>query len=176
MLGNNFVFLALLPVGSERLPLFRRIDRGSVRGQFFRKEGIGYSRMSECVKEALVAIGEDPSRYGLQSFRSGSATAVASQAGFDPRKLEKHGGWAPGSSSMPGYIEDDAEAALVVPLMPLHLSLCWCLCSRCISHLNFLSLITNNLRMSSIHRENLGTCSALPMLAYLTLACPRSTG
>lgn len=111
------LFLALLPVGSERLPLFRRIDRGKVRGQFFRKEGIGYSRMSECVKEALVAIGEDPSRYGLHSFRSGAATAVASQTGFDPRKLEKHGGWAPGSSSMPGYIEDDAEAALVVPLM-----------------------------------------------------------
>ena len=63
--------MGLMPEGSELLPLFRRIDRGKVRGQYFRAEGIGYSRMSECVKAALFAIGEDPSRYGLHSFRSG---------------------------------------------------------------------------------------------------------
>ena len=47
------VFLSLMPEGSERLPLFRRIDRGKVRGQYFRKEGIGYSRMSELVEGGL---------------------------------------------------------------------------------------------------------------------------
>ena len=109
------VFMGLMPEGSELKPLFRRIDRGKVRGQFFRSEGIGYSRMSECVKDALVAIGEDPKRYGLHSFRSGGATEVASRPGFDPRGLEKHGGWAPNSGSMPGYIEDSAVIAMIVP-------------------------------------------------------------
>ena len=109
------VFMGLMPEGSELKPLFRRIDRGKVRGQFFRSEGIGYSRMSECVKVALVAIGEDPKRYGLHSFRSGGATEVASRPGFDPRGLEKHGGWAPNSGSMPGYIEDSAVIAMIVP-------------------------------------------------------------
>ena len=56
------VFMGLMPEGTELLPLFRRIDRGKARGQYFRTEGIGYSRMSECVKAALLAIGEDPSR------------------------------------------------------------------------------------------------------------------
>jgi hypothetical protein len=109
------VFMGLMPEGTELLPLFRRIDRGKVRGQYFRTEGIGYSRMSECVKTALLAIGEDPSRYGLHSFRSGGATEVASRPDFDPRGLEKHGGWAPNSGSMPGYIEDSAVVAMIVP-------------------------------------------------------------
>ena len=109
------VFLSLMPEGGDQLPLFRRIDRGKVRGQFFRPAGIGYSRMSELVKEALSQIGEDPDRYGLHSFRAGAATEVASKPGFDPRGLEKHGGWAPNSSSMPGYIEDTEEVALIVP-------------------------------------------------------------
>jgi hypothetical protein len=109
------VFMGLMPERTELLPLFRRIDRGKVRGQYFRTEGIGYSRMSECVKAALLAIGEDPSRYGLHSFRSGGATEVASRPDFDPRGLEKHGGWAPNSGSMPGYIEDSAVVAMIVP-------------------------------------------------------------
>ena len=109
------VFLSLMPEGGDQLPLFRRIDRGKVRGQFFRPAGIGYSRMSELVKEALSQIGEDPDRYGLHSFRAGAATEVASKPGFDPRGLEKHGGWAPNSSSMPGYIEDTEDVALIVP-------------------------------------------------------------
>ena len=53
--------------------------------------------MSECVKAALLAIGEDPARYGLHSSRSGAATEVASRPDFDPKGLEKHGGWVPGS-------------------------------------------------------------------------------
>ena len=109
------VFMGLMPERTELLPLFRRIDRGRVRGQYFRTEGIGYSRMSECVKAALLAIGEDPNRYGLHSFRSGGATEVASRPDFDPRGLEKHGGWAPNSGSMPGYIEDSAVVAMIVP-------------------------------------------------------------
>ena len=40
------VFMGLMHEGSELLPLFRRMDRGKVRGQYFRTEGIGYSRMS----------------------------------------------------------------------------------------------------------------------------------
>ena len=111
------VFLSLMPEDSQHLPLFRRIDRGGVRGQYFRKEGIGYTRMSELVKDALIGIGEDPKRYGLHSFRAGGATEVASRPGFDPRRLEKHGGWAPNSSSMPGYIEEAEEVALIVPNM-----------------------------------------------------------
>ena len=104
--------MGLMPEGAELLPLFRRIDRGKKRGQYFRSEGIGYSKMSECVKAALVAIGEDPKRYGLHSFRSGGATKVASRPDFDPRGLEEHGVWAPSSGNMPGYIED---SVMVVP-------------------------------------------------------------
>ena len=112
--------MGLMPEGTELLPLFRRIDRGKKRGQYFRSEGIGYSRMSECVKAALAAIGEDPIRYGLHSSRPGAngATEVASRSDFDPRGLEKHGGWAPNSGSMPGYIEDSAVVAMSVPNLP----------------------------------------------------------
>jgi len=111
------VFLSLMPEDSQHLPLFRRIDRGGVRGQYFRKEGIGYSTVARLVKEALIGIGEDPKRYGLHSFRAGGATEVASKPDFDPRRLEKHGGWAPNSTSMPGYIEEAEEFALIVPNM-----------------------------------------------------------
>ena len=109
------VFLSLMPEDTQCLPLFRRIDRGAVRGQFFRREGIGYSTMARLVKEALTEIGEDPRRYGLHSFRAGGATEVASKPDFEPRRLEKHGGWAPHSASMPGYIEEGKETALIVP-------------------------------------------------------------
>ena len=86
-----------------------------MRGQFFRREGIGYSTMARLVKEALTEIGEDPRRHGLHSSRAGGATKVASKPDFEPRRLEEHGGWAPHSASMPGYIEEGKETALIVP-------------------------------------------------------------
>ena len=88
--------MGLMPEGSGLLPLFRRTDGGKVREQYFRTEGIGYSRMSECtcVKVALLAIGEDSSRCGLHSFRPRGATEVASRPDFDHRGLEKHGDWS----------------------------------------------------------------------------------
>ena len=56
--------------------------------------------MSECVEAAMCAIGEDPGRYGLHSFRSRDATEVAIRPDFDPRGLEKHGDWVPNSGNM----------------------------------------------------------------------------
>ena len=34
---------------------------------------------------------------------------------LDPKGLEEHGGWPPNSGSMPGYIEDSAVVAMIVP-------------------------------------------------------------
>ena len=71
--------------------------------------------MRECVKDSLEAIGEDPSVYGLHSFRAGAATASANAPGVSSHLWARHGGWAPESGAKDGYVELDEDVALRVP-------------------------------------------------------------
>lgn len=68
--------LDALPVGQGDRSIFRRVGTGSKKGEFFRDETMSYTLVSEGVKGALVAVGEDPSQYGLHSFRSGAKSHV----------------------------------------------------------------------------------------------------
>jgi hypothetical protein len=110
------LYLALIPVGHADVPIFRHIDRGSVKGWIWRPRSIGYSRMSELVKEALRKVGVDSGLYGLHSFRSGAATEVGKDTSIDSRLHDRHGGWAAGSAAKDGYIEESEENLLRVPL------------------------------------------------------------
>ena len=109
-------FLSLIPEGNPDVPIFRHLDWGKVKGWIWRPRCIGYTRMSETVKEGLRAIGVDSGLYGLHSFRSGAATEVGKDVSIDPRLHNKHGGWAPGSTAKDGYIEESEENLLRIPL------------------------------------------------------------
>ena len=53
---------------------------------------VSYSRAGESVRTALVAVGEDPDKYGQQCVRSG-VVSVAAAAGVPDRLIQHHGGW-----------------------------------------------------------------------------------
>lgn len=109
-------FLAMIPGGHPDVPIFRHIDWGKVKGWIWRAKSIGYSRMSELVKDGLKRVGVDSSLYGLHSFRSGAATEVGKDTSIDSRLHDRHGGWAAGSAAKDGYIEESEENLLRVPL------------------------------------------------------------
>jgi hypothetical protein len=112
-------FLSMIPPGHDNVPIFRHLDRGKVNGWFWRGRSISYTRMSELVKKAIKSIGVDSSLFGLHSFRSGAATEIGKDPSIDGRLHARHGGWAAGSTSKDGYIEESEENLMRIPL---HLS------------------------------------------------------
>ena len=116
------LLLDTLPVDQGSKSIFRRVGRGSRKGEFFREETMSYTLVSDGIKEALKAVGEDPSIYGLHSFRSGAKSHVdKKQKGLPegeriPERLSnKHGRWTANSKAALGYNEDDSDDQLLVP-------------------------------------------------------------
>jgi integrase len=73
-----------------------------------------YTRAREIRIEALNKIGEDCSKFGFHSLRSGGASAAAnSDANLDARLVNKHGRWK-SPSSADGYIHYSLENQLSV--------------------------------------------------------------
>ena len=113
-------YLAMIPVGNPGVSIFRHIDWGSSKGWIWRSRSVSYTRMRESVKGALERLGLDGNLYGLHSFRSGAATEVGKDGSIDSRLHDRHGGWAAGSGSKDGYIEESADNLLRIPV---HLSI-----------------------------------------------------
>ena len=114
--------LDALPVGQEGLSIFRRVGWGHRKGEFFRNETMSYTLVSDGIKEALGAVGEDPAIYGLHSFRSGAKSHVDKKQKDLPvgeripeRLSNKHGRWTGNSKAALGYNEDDSDDQLLVP-------------------------------------------------------------
>ena len=110
------LYLGMIPPGNEDIPIFRHLDFGKSKGWIWRARSVGYSRISELVKEALGRIGVVGSLYGLHSFRSGAATEVGKDCSIDSRLHDRHGGWAANSAAKDGYIAESDENRLRVPL------------------------------------------------------------
>ena len=70
--------------------LFRKI-RHTKHGFSLRPQPLSYSRASELVRKQLKAIGLHPKQYGLNSLKSGGASAAAA-AVIPDRLLVRHGG------------------------------------------------------------------------------------
>jgi hypothetical protein len=111
-----------LPMGQGHLSIFRRVNTGAKKGEFFRDEAMSYSLVMEGLKEALQAIGEDPSKYGCHSFRRGGKSHVDKKQKKLPemeripaRLSNKHGRWTENSKSALGYNSDDEDDQLLVP-------------------------------------------------------------
>ena len=111
-------------MGQEDISIFRRVNKGSKVGEFFRKETMSYTLVREGIKEALTSVGEKPKDFGLQSFRSGAKSHVnKKQKGLPegeriPARLNnKHGRWTENSTAALGYNSDDDDDQLLVPVV-----------------------------------------------------------
>ena len=73
---------------------------------------LSYTLARENLKSALMAVGEDPRKYGLHSLRAGGCTSAAS-AGVDSCLSQAHGRWL-SESSRNRYIKDTIDHKLLV--------------------------------------------------------------
>jgi integrase len=75
---------------------------------------LSYTRAREIFRDALDNIGEDKSKFGLHSLRSGGASALAnSSSPVESRMFKKHGRWKSDSAS-DGYVHYNLEKRLEV--------------------------------------------------------------
>ena len=73
---------------------------------------LSYTRTREIFLEAIQSKGEDKSRFGLHSLRSGGASAAAnSEKITDGKLLAKHGRWK-SEASVDGYVHLSVETIL----------------------------------------------------------------
>jgi integrase len=107
--------LAAVGSAGSHLPIFRKVGTGSKKGTYLRTQALSYGRVRELVRELMEAVGMDPDRFGLHSFRSGAASHANAQPNIPNRLKERHGGWAPGSTSAVGYVHETVANALMVP-------------------------------------------------------------
>lgn len=73
---------------------------------------MSYTRIRELILNALKEVGEDPSKFGVHSLRSGGATAAAN-LGIPDRLFKAHGRWR-SETAKDGYIQDNIEKVLSV--------------------------------------------------------------
>ena len=98
--GENFIICRLAKTREGHRALGRyHLSDTTIREQFM-------------TKIAPICQGIEEGNYGPHSLRSGGAT-VASNAGVDERKIEKHGRWNAPRSKF-AYIKDDEENRLTV--------------------------------------------------------------
>ena len=75
------------------------------------KKGVlQYSRARELLRDVLIRVGLDPTKYGLHSLRSGGTTAAAA-AKVPHRLLKRHGGWH--SEAISCYIQESLDNLLL---------------------------------------------------------------
>ena len=107
--------LAAIGPADCHLPIFRMVGTGSRAGTYLRTKALSYTRVRELVRALMESVGMDPNRFGLHSFRSGAASHANAQPNIPARLKERHGGWAPGSTSAVGYVHESMSNALMVP-------------------------------------------------------------
>ena len=107
--------LAAIGPADCHLPIFRMVGTGSRAGTYLRTKALSYTRVRELVRALMESVGMDANRFGLHSFRSGAASHANAQPNIPARLKERHGGWAPGSTSAVGYVHETMSNALMVP-------------------------------------------------------------
>lgn len=75
---------------------------------------LSYSTVRTSIKNLLISVGEDPSRFGVHSLRSGGASAAANN-GVTDRMFKRHGRWK-SETAKDGYVKDSLESRLSVTL------------------------------------------------------------
>ena len=73
---------------------------------------ISYTRARELLLNSLVELGFPKSSYGLDSLRSGGASAAAN-AGISDRLFKRHGRWK-SDRAKDGYVKDNINSLLSV--------------------------------------------------------------
>ena len=73
---------------------------------------MSYTRARELLIEKLVALGLNPTQFGLHSLRAGGASAAAN-AGISDRLFKKHGRWR-SDSAKDGYVKENVSTLLSV--------------------------------------------------------------
>lgn len=91
--------------------LIRSIVISSVR-QYIKKDQPSYSTVLGWFKEAALALGLDPVKYGTHSGRRGGATGAAAFEVPD-RLFKEHGGWR-SERAKDGYVVSRLQARLSV--------------------------------------------------------------
>ena len=99
-------------VPSDNRPIFRPIVKTKLGEKLRDTRRLTYSRLRECFKEKLKALGFPAEQFGLHSLRAGGATAAANN-GVPDRLFKRHGRWK-SESAKDGYIEDSLEARISV--------------------------------------------------------------
>jgi integrase len=101
----------LAEAGRTDGPLFVRLDRHGVLGRAASGRGSADGRLTGqavawIVNRAADRAGLDPAAvWSGHSLRRGFATATF-EAGADPLRVARHGGWKDGSAALLGYVED----------------------------------------------------------------------
>lgn len=75
-------------------------------------KSLSYTCIRELILNALKEVGEDPSKFGVHSLRSGGATAAAN-LDIPDRLFKAHGRWR-SETAKNGYIQDNIEKVLSV--------------------------------------------------------------
>ena len=97
---------------SDDQAIFRPIVKTKF-GEKLRNTGrLSYTRLRECFKAKLTALGFPAEQFCLHSMRAGGATAAANN-GVPDRLFKRHGRWK-SDSAKDGYIEDSLEARMSV--------------------------------------------------------------
>ncbi|KAL9960191.1 hypothetical protein ACROYT_G033610 [Oculina patagonica] len=101
LFSQNFIFRSL------------RYDK-NLKCNVLSSKPLTASRAGEILKEKLLAIGLDPSKFTNHSFRSGGATSAAN-LNVPDRLFKVHGRWK-SDSAKDGYVRDKVDSRLYVPL------------------------------------------------------------
>ena len=101
LFSQNFIFRSL------------RYDK-NLKCNVLSSKPLTASRAGEILKEKLLAIGLDPSKFSSHSFRSGGATSAAN-LNIPDRLFKVHGRWK-SDSAKDGYVRDEVDSRLYVPL------------------------------------------------------------
>ena len=97
---------------SDSRPIFRPIVKSKL-GEKLRDTGrLTYTRLHECFKGKLKALGFPVEQFGLHSLRAGRATTAANN-GVPDRLFKRHSHWK-SESAKDEYIEDSLEARMSV--------------------------------------------------------------
>ncbi|KAL9958766.1 hypothetical protein ACROYT_G035824 [Oculina patagonica] len=114
LLDIRYLEAARIPLFSQNF-IFRylRYDK-NLNCNVLSSKPLTASRAGEILKEKLLAIGLDPSKFSNHSFRSGGATSAAN-LNVPDRLFKVHGRWK-SDSAKDGYVRDKVDSRLYVPL------------------------------------------------------------
>lgn len=113
---QKYISAAGLTYGSDEF-LFTKVRYLKTTDKYIlcdKDKPLSYTRTRKIFLEAIQAIGEDRSQFGLHSLRSGGASAAANSGDIsDSRLLAKHGRWK-SSVSLDGNVHYDLKNQLRV--------------------------------------------------------------